>query len=568
MYMINDIHSKFNQFSDCLIQPNGVEKNKLESLTNELVDEILKSNDLDLGKDLSSLAKNVEKVSDNCSSDRIKIMLLAERVFKACEQRGIDHPFSSILGKSIKNLEARLRKENLLDEIDDKRLGFIHGDTFLSASGLEGGKSINNVKFLLPYIKEGGLFNEKKEVLEMLEEYVKREEAMRPLFSPGNKNSFENYQKQSNDYSEFLCNKIKTMQEGERFLMSGGWSNIGAGHAMFYIVEKGKNGKYAFTVLNTGEGIQNHQAQEIELKTKYKPILRLHDIDESSMANQNFFMALFELNITLNPKDGKTSWDHSANDIYDRIIPALQGKRDLEFEDRVDFVTDQRSGTCSWMSIMKFLHSEATETKAYKAFNFALRRDSLNVYFNKLYKSNLPLNGMRIELLKRCTENFAQNSLKQHKKGVVSNDELKNAKNLVEDIQKQIKIWESASPIKSMEIDLEKTAALQGTVLNKELFAEHEVNPSIISQENLSLALSIDHLLEKMPDTLDQFQNKLEKLIDTCKNLRIQEEYRISNDIILQFVTSIDSFEKSIDTWTEGVEQEKIEKTMDSILRI
>src|SRR5581483_5060650 len=104
---------------------------------------------------------------------------------------------------------------------------------------------------------------------------------------------------------------------------------------------------------------------------------------------------------------------------------------------------DQRSGTCSWMSLMKLLHSETSETKRYKEFNFALRRDSLDVYFNKLCSRNLSLNGTRIELLKRCTENFARNTIKQHKKGVISNEELGCAQILTKNIQKQLKIWES-----------------------------------------------------------------------------------------------------------------------------
>ena len=87
--------------------------------------------------------------------------------------------------------------------------------------------------------------------------------------------------------------------------MLGGWSSIVSGHAILYIVEKGKEGKYAFSIVNTGAGINNHQAQEVELKTKYKPIIRLFEIDESLMGSKKFFIALLELNITLHPKEGK-----------------------------------------------------------------------------------------------------------------------------------------------------------------------------------------------------------------------------------------------------------------------
>lgn len=561
------LKSKFHEFRYYLAQADTVEKGKLEALANELIEGISKSNEPnDVSKELTSLANSIKKIPKSRIHEQIKVLLQAERVFKACEQKGIEHTFTSELERSIKTLENQIKEEGLLEDIDDKKLGFMHGDIFLSASGFEGGDSLENIEFVLPYLKTSGLFSEKKEVITLLEDCVAREKAMSPKFDLNDPPPYETFQKQSEEYSEFLCDKIKNMQEGQRFLLTGGWHSLGEGHSMFYIVEKGKNGKYAFTVVNPGAGIHNHQAKEIELKTKYKPILRLCDIDEPLMANKNFFLALNELRVTLSPEDGKTPWNHDASDIYDRIIPALQGKRDIEFETQVDFVTDQRSGTCSWMSLMKLLRSETSETKRYKQFNFALRRDSLEVYFNKLSTGNLPLNGTRIELLKRCTESFAQNSVKQHKNGVISQEELKGAQILVRDIQVQVKIWESSSPIKSTEIDLSQIGMLQGTVLEKELFKEHEVDPSITLRENIPLGLSTQHRLETMPETLDQFQIKLERVIDICKTLRAKEEYRLSEQVIVQFVTSMGSYEKFIDRWTEGMNREKIEKTMASVL--
>lgn len=568
--MINDIHSKFDQFCNYVTQTDAGEKDKLELLANELLDEISKSQELNVDQDLTLLANSVAKVMHSRDSERIKIMRQAERIFKACEQKvSLKHQFSPELGKSIKTLETQLNRENLLNNIDDKKLGFIHGDSFISSSGLEGGESIENIQFLLPYLKESGLFSQKEEMISLLEECVAREESRKPNFSLAkDKDSLILAQRESNQYAELLCDKIKNLKNGERFLMTGGWRDLGGGHALLYLIEKEKNGNYAFTVVNTGEGIDNHQAQEIDLKTKHKPILRLCDIDESLMANKNFFVALHECEMRIHPKDGKTAWLHSASDIYDRILPALQGKRDLKFEDQVDFITDQRSGTCSWMSLTKLLHTETSDTKKYKSFNFALRRDSLSVYFNKLCQGNLPLEGMRLELLKRCTENFARNSLKQHKRGIISNAELERAQKLVEDIQKQIKFWLSSVPAKKMEIQLDQTTPLQGTILDKELFIEHEVNSSIVSQSDLSSSVLSDHVLEKMPETLDQFQTKLDNLIATCKNLSAKEEYRLSNEAIGQFLISINSFEKSIDLWTEGIEHEKIEKTMGSVLTV
>ncbi len=564
------LKSKFHEFRYYLAQPDAAAKVKLDSLATELIEEISKSNATgDISKELNSLAASIKKAPQSLSREQITVYLQAERVFKACEQKGIEHTFTSELEESIASLETLFEKQSLLEEIDDQKLGFIHGDTFLFGTGFEGADPVKNIKFLLPYLKTSGLFSEKKEMIALLEECVAVEESMKPKFDPKVPNPFETYQRQSEEYSTFLCDKIKNMQEGERFILTGGWQNLGEGHSMFYIVEKGKNGKFAFTVVNPGDGIQNHQAKEIKLKTKHKPILRLCDIDESLMANKNFFLALNELVVTVSPEDGKTPWNHSASDIYDRILPALQGKRDLEFESQTDFVTDQRSGTCSWMSLMKLLRSETSETKRYKRFNFALRRDSLEVYFTKLSTGHLPLYWYRLELLKRCTESFAQNSVKQYKNGVISYEELKVAQIMVTDIQTKVKNCESSSPVKSVEINLSQITVLQGTVLKKELFEEHEVDLSITPKANFSLVSSADHhRLERMPETLEQFQTELKKVIDTCRTLRAQEEYSLSTEVVLQFVTSMGSYGKFVDNWTEGVEPEKIEKTMALVLRL
>lgn len=141
-----DINLKFNEFNEYLNQ-RGAEahpgKDKLETLTHELVIAILKSKKLDVDKELAVLANIVKRMAKSRLPGRIKIMLQAERILKACEQKGLKTDFSSEVGRSIQTLKAKNKGESLLEDIDDKKLGFIHGDTFLSASGLEGGSPIH-----------------------------------------------------------------------------------------------------------------------------------------------------------------------------------------------------------------------------------------------------------------------------------------------------------------------------------------------------------------------------------------------------------------------------------------
>jgi hypothetical protein len=58
----------------------------------------------------------------------------------------------------IQEDETQLRVDDAellaLSDISDKILGFIHGDTFIQATGYEGGSSLKNLRILLSYLKQ------------------------------------------------------------------------------------------------------------------------------------------------------------------------------------------------------------------------------------------------------------------------------------------------------------------------------------------------------------------------------------------------------------------------------
>lgn len=150
---------------------------------------------------------------------------------------------------------------------------------------------------------------------------------------------------------------------------------------MLGLIEKSADNSYTFTLINTGAGLGYHESELSGYKIKHKPVFRLKDIDAHHIANPMFYASLLELHLPTNEKGH--AYDHTADEIYQRILPILQGVRDEKYENQVDFITDQRSGSCSWKSFMKLLQLESVDRQSYKKFNFDLRRDSLNAYFQK-----------------------------------------------------------------------------------------------------------------------------------------------------------------------------------------
>ena len=55
---------------------------------------------------------------------------------------------------------------------------------------------------------------------------------------------------------------VSGLKEGEKLILPGGYTALPSGHAMLYVIEKQKGNKYAFKVMNTGDGISAHQSIE------------------------------------------------------------------------------------------------------------------------------------------------------------------------------------------------------------------------------------------------------------------------------------------------------------------
>ncbi|MBA3602448.1 MAG: DUF3638 domain-containing protein [Parachlamydiaceae bacterium] len=498
-----------------------------------LVDKMLVSQEIGTDK-----THNHDMVVQHLESDSFLIKIDNQTAFKVAlsdkqrvevsESRQVAQPFSKPLPLA----------SNLLAGIDDKKLAFTQGDTFILRSGLEGGSTISNLQFLMPSIESDPYLKGNLD-LAPLQECLLRELKERPTFDP-KRNVHQIYYKEMKTYAKNLAQQVEELEVGKKLILSGGWASSGSGHAMIYLIEKTDNKTYAFTILNTGAGLEKyHSSQRVGYKRNYRPVLRLTGVDAQRLTKPEIFESLLELQISIQP--GGYSWEHDSSDIYERIVPALQGRRDHAYENNSLLITAQRSGTCAWKVIMKLIQvlvkSDSKSTEPYKKFVFALRGDSLKAFYNRIVNRELEITDERLQLLKLSTENFARSASKQHREGLISQSELSGIKNftniILDDIHKFLVSPKAISPLNF------KFNNFSAGLLAAEIFNEH--TPTLRVIEEWSRAATVTQLptYTTLPANPKELNELLQKVVVTCKELQNQQSARVSLDKVVELVKAI-----------------------------
>ncbi len=434
---------------------------------------------------------------------------------------------------------------NLLSGIDDKRLAFSQGDSFIMRSGLEGGDTTSNLQYLMASIESNKNLAGKLD-LAPLQECLQRETRERPTFNAGSANAHQIYHRQMKAYANKLAKQVKVLEVGKKLILSGGWASTSSGHAMIYIIEKDDSNTCSFTILNTGAGLNYHHSQRVGLKQNYRPVVRLNHIDVQLLTTPDFFEALLELQISSKPKGN--SWEHDSKEIYERIVPALQGRRDSAFEENFSLITKQRSGTCAWKVLMKLIQvlveSDSKSSEPYKKFVFDLRRDSLTAYFNRIVNGELDITDERLMLLKLSTENFARFAIKQHQAGLITDSELSEIKSSSHIILGEIRRFTSfanvVSPLnfKSTNFSFKSNDNTAGK-LPEVIFKEHTPCKWVIDERSRAATISQIPSFETLPATAQEFNALLQKVIVSCKELLSQDSPRILMQMVIALIKAI-----------------------------
>ena len=148
---------------------------------------------------------------------------------------------------------------------------------------------------------------------------------------------------------------IETLPLRNKVLLPYGFSNHdGIGHSMLCEFESLPDDKLRIYIFNTGDGISNHISAAIGGRIRYLPYQIFDKVPRNTVMESAFF-SLFTLLST--PSKRESKYNIGGSFIYqDLLLPFerylikdLDTVRKTTGKTKLDFMTDQKSGTCSYM---------------------------------------------------------------------------------------------------------------------------------------------------------------------------------------------------------------------------
>lgn len=163
----------------------------------------------------------------------------------------------------------------------------------------------------------------------------------------------------------YIARNVEALSPGDSYLIPGGvrGGDEGPGHAVLYMVTKNHNGTFAFEEYNTGAGTENASSMVKDVVKRRFKRLAYNQIPQEILlkgpGKGSFFQALME------PHIGTNGHSYKMSDVHTYIFPELARYRVSENGAR--YFSAQVAGTCSFQSIMAWLHFELDEPD-YKLF--------------------------------------------------------------------------------------------------------------------------------------------------------------------------------------------------------
>ncbi len=294
------------------------------------------------------------------------------------EMPNVDHLTQDPLVKRLVDLFSKKQRPSSPKELAPwltlKRLGLFFGDAVLKeqrsieGASLEGNSSADSLSFLsalLSAAQSSLSVSDEKLASQFQEAKGRLEEAaligrlldfclVLPEFR--------------SQHLPVLCSvvreQIEALVPGETFLLPSGWAGLeGKGHAMLLEIRRNDNATFSLKAINTGSGVERHAQHRTPLKNLIHPVRHFDQIKKEQLFNTAFFEALFAPQAYL-PQE--KAFRYTDKDLYNVLFFRFeQNAVPLAEEIPEDFVTVQRSGTCSLRVGLAYLQA-CWGTEAYK----------------------------------------------------------------------------------------------------------------------------------------------------------------------------------------------------------
>ncbi|MBB63779.1 MAG: hypothetical protein CMO81_01815 [Waddliaceae bacterium] len=264
--------------------------------------------------------------------------------------------------------EYSLLEKESIDSLEDPKLVFHvladrYGENLQKGvagtlSSLEGTSLKSTISLFLKILKQESERNEK--LIDLYRALLNRTYAIENIYEKFKEASCEARREKEHNISQYWLSDIKKLKVGEQLLLPGGYNDKFGGHAMLYEVccksESNGKKKYTFSVLNTGDGIRFHDGDYRGSK-----VVRSHEKKWKKITFENLEKLIPEL---VKPRirggaldeDNQISWtDH----IY-QFLDANLTSKNLCSTNPKNYITPQRSGTCSWNVLLKSLRGKSS----------------------------------------------------------------------------------------------------------------------------------------------------------------------------------------------------------------
>lgn len=319
---------------------------------------------------------------------------------------------------------------------DHRMLFHIHADEFGKGSQLEGGRSSDAVQYVHQFLKRV-----KQTYPETLQEELDNSLDMQYDPTPyNNSDSLAFVGMQTGDKIKVAQEKIeKAFQTKHPLLIIGGWTGNPSGHAIYYEIIPDSNKKATFRLYNTGAGIEEHPSALKGHKLKYQAYVDWKGIDRRQFESPYFLQALYELKSYKTLPDMASSTAYNEDDVYkslkELLQPAIVESGSTVSIDDPSLMTPQRSGVCSWKSLMAFMRTKIP-LNDYKRFKCDIKLQSLLDFVNAHPSTNNPIDW---RLVKRSHENLSRAIAKLYRAGLVGDAYLDTIQPQLEGIAAWIK---------------------------------------------------------------------------------------------------------------------------------
>lgn len=192
----------------------------------------------------------------------------------------------------------------------------------------------------------------------------------------------------------------------QKVLIPGGWKGDPYGHAMLYMLTKKYNGEYDLCVINTGHGLQYHQAIETSAKKRFLLGVYYKSIPEQELfydADTSVFSDLLQLKVK------QQADDFNPKEIYHGILAHLTPYQNnsplIENNNDMLFITQQKGGTCAFRVIKAFirlqLYLNGKKKADYKQYFRTIEFSTIENYLSSGSVNPELLKSMQLKVAKK-----------------------------------------------------------------------------------------------------------------------------------------------------------------------